>query len=66
MRVTHLPAAKILLMLPPLTSMAVTGPGRSEPEPSADHVELPILYRMTLDGLLSDNAMEPAAIKVSS
>jgi hypothetical protein len=37
--ITHLPAAKMLLAFPALTSSAVTGPG--SPDPTAAHELLP-------------------------
>ena len=60
-----LPAAKILLELPLLTSNASTGPGISGPEPTACHVELEMVYKATLEGVLSERAIDPPATSSS-
>jgi hypothetical protein len=60
-----LPAAKTLLEFPLLTSTACTGPGISEPVPTANHVALGRLYWATLDTVLSGRVIEPAAMSIS-
>ena len=60
---TDLPAAKTLLTLPALTSTAVTGPERSEPDPTAAHVALENVNCATLAAVLSERAIEPEAMR---
>lgn len=58
---TYLPAAKMLLLLPLLTSTAVTGPGNEFELPITDHVWLAIVYIATLVKVPSAKAIEPEA-----
>jgi hypothetical protein len=58
---THLPAAKILLQLPLLTVMAVTGPGRLELSPKGLQLSLLNVYCKTLSEDDPDSVIEPPA-----
>jgi hypothetical protein len=58
---TYRPPAKILLEFPSSTATAVTGPGISPVEPTADQVELSKENMATLDTVPSASAIEPDA-----
>ena len=60
-----LPAAKILLELPLFTSKASTGPGISEPGPTACQVELEMVYKATLEAVVSERLIDPPATRSS-
>ena len=62
---TDFPAAKMLLPLPLLTSMAVTGPGRSLEPPTLVQVLLAIANCATFATVPSASAREPATTTVS-
>ena len=62
---TYRPAAKMLLAFPLSTSTAVTGPGTSELEPIASQLVFENVYCAMFAAVLSDNAIEPAAMSCS-
>lgn len=61
----YLPAANILLALPAFTSMAVTGPGTSEPEANVVQVELTRSNWATLAKLPSPAVRDPPTMRYS-
>jgi hypothetical protein len=62
---TYRPAAKILLQLPLLTVIAVTGPGRSAPSPTVLQLALVNENCRTLSEDDPDTVIEPPAISTS-